>query len=692
MAPKKATSNLLHPSAIVDAECLTRVPVRPSRSTANKNPTAPVINAKQKRGTQAKIQADKARKELKKVQKAERRTASVHRIAEREDSMQRDDGKRQSLRPDLHLIHVPPVHTSTALKVIHDSAISSIERGEPETHAFAEASPEPSIPPVSAVDSASEGQVDDAGDQKNDFADSAGDSGGDLDYLTCSGDALDEDEDRANDSNFDIAVMAEELGDIDADDKDMDDLGMEPVGLSNSTKGLWKKFLASEKAKEGNKKKKTALRSQIIEKWKEAVTAPMRSVTSMATKCKAPASEKFVYESKRVKAVAEIGGLKSGWKRYLTRSENSSKTSLTNGEDSDAPIEGEFEKDEGAEVLCAARAAHRTNNITQHEGSITTNLVKKKQVGIVLKPAAIAEIDKKERGAGCVNKQPTPYWCNKDLPFPARGKHLLLWQRKFIPALISWAATLPDPFGSNSHSDFKSMVKSIWTKIFIGLPELDDNGKPRSEHPAIYAVAQVALRTYRRDIGKTALRILDMIWNSADMEGNYTTIKRRKAWIEAQLKSKNFLYLDLQVTTHPGAFRGPLIMETFAYHLQLTMKSEVEYGEPAGALALCSAAVQRALAVWKDEMNSIKEPDDSARHGGARNSKESFKDEPWGNEAKIYYNRTKGLKEPKWHAICQDAHAHLQHKNNDFMIDLTADSSEGADNVDDNIRMSEDDD
>ncbi|KAL6299215.1 hypothetical protein BKA93DRAFT_830090 [Sparassis latifolia] len=634
MAPKKATSNLLHPSAIVDAECLTRVPVRPSRSTVNKNPTAPVINAKQKRRTQAEIQADKARKELKKVQKAERRTA--------------------------------------------------IERGEPETHAFAEASPEPSIPPVSAVDSESEGQVDDAGDQKNDFADSAGDSGGDLDYLTRSGDALDEDEDRANDSDFDIAVMAEELGDIDADDEDMDDLGIEPVGLSNSTKGLWKKFLASEKAKEGNKKKKMALRSQIIEKRKEAATAPMHSVTSMATKRKAPASEKFVYESKRAKAVAEIGGLKSGWKRYLARSENSSKTSLTNGEDSDAPIEGEFEKDEGAEVLRAARAAHQTNNITQHEGSIATNLVKKKQVGIVLKPAAIAEIDKKECGAGRVNKQPTPYWCNKDLPFPAHGKHLLLWQRKFIPVLISWAATLPDPFGSNSHSDFKSTVKSIWTKIFIGLPELDDNGKPRSEHPAIYAVVQVALRTYRRDIGKTALRILDTIWNSADMEGNYTTIKRRKAWIEAQLKSKNFLYLDLQVTTHPGAFRGPLIMETFAYHLQLTMKSEVEYSEPVGALALCSAA--------KDEMNSIKEPDDSARHGGARNSKESFKDEPWGNEAKIYYNRTKGLKEPKWHVICQDAHAHLQHKNNDFMIDLTADSSEGADNVDDNIRMSEDDD
>ncbi|KAL6298937.1 hypothetical protein BKA93DRAFT_830273 [Sparassis latifolia] len=608
------------------------VPVRPSRSTANKNPATPVINAKQKRRTQAEIQADKARKELEKVQKAERRTVS-------------------SLRPDLHLIHVPPVHTSTALKVIHDSAISSIERGEPETHAFAEASPEPSIPPVSAVDLESEGQVDDAGDKENDFADSAGDSGGDLDYLTCSGDALDEDEDRANDSDFDIAVMAEELGDIDADDEDMDDLGMEPVGSSNSTKGLWKKFLASEKAKEGNKKKKTALRSQIIEKRKEAATAPMRSATSMATKCKAPASEKSVYESKRAKAVAEIGGLKSGWKRYLAHSENSSKTSLTNGEDSDTPIEGEFEK---------------------NEGSIATNLVKKKQVGIVLKPAAVAEIDKKKRGAGRVNKQPTPYWCNKNLPFPARGKHLLLWH----------------------HSDFKSTVKSIWTKIFIDLPELDDNGKPRSEHPAIYAVAQVALRTYRSDIGKTALRlrILDTIWNSADMEGNYTTIERRKAWIEAQLKSKNFLYLDLQATTHPGAFRGPLIMETFAYHLQLTMKSEVEYGEPAGALALCSAAVQQALTVWKDGTNSIKEPDGSARRGGARNSKESFKDEPWGNEAKIYYNRTKGLKEPKWHAICQDAHAHLQRKNNDFMIDLTADSSEGADNVDDNIRMSEDDD
>ncbi|GBE89319.1 hypothetical protein SCP_1503270 [Sparassis crispa] len=692
MAPKKATSNLPHPSPLVDAEGSRPVVVRPSRSTANKNPAGPVINAKQKRRMQAEIQADKKRKELEKAQKAEQRTASIHRIAEREDSMRREDGKRQSLRPDLHLINVPLVHTSIVQKAIHDSAISSIEEGEAKAPTFAGASPEPSIPPGSAFDSESEGQVDDAGETEIDIADSAGDSGEDLDYIAPSGDAEDEDEDLGNDSDFDVAMITGELGGIDAGDEGAEDIGMEPAGLSRSMKGTWKKFLASETArKERNKKNKTALRSQIIDKRKEAPTAPARGASSMATKCKAPASEKLAHENKCAKAV-ETGGLKPGWRRYLARSDNSSKTSLTHGGESDAPIEGEFDKDEGTEVLHAVRATRQTDD-TQREGSTATNLVKIKPVGIVLKPAAIAEIDKKERGAGRVNKQAATSWSNKDLPFPAaRGRQLLVWQRKFIPTLITWAATLPDPFGSNSHSDFKSTVRLIWTKIFIDLPELDVDGKLRSEHPAIHAVAQAALRTYRSDIGKTALRIIDTIWESVDMVGNYTTVERRKAWIEARLNNKNFLYLDPESTAHPGTFRGPLITETFAYHLQLTIKSEVDYGEPTGALALCTAAVQRALTVWKDGMNSLKEPDGSARHGGARNSKESFKDEPWGNEAKIYYNRTKGLKEPKWHAICQDAHAHLQRRNNNLTIDLTADSSEGGANVDDDIRMSDDDD
>ncbi|GBE86813.1 hypothetical protein SCP_1000550 [Sparassis crispa] len=540
-------------------------------------------------------------------------------------------------------------------KAIHDSAISSIEEGEAKAPTFAGASPEPSIPPGSAFDSESEGQVDDAGETEIDIADSAGDSREDLDYIAPSSDAEDEDEDLGNDSDFDVAMITGKLGGIDAGDEGAEDIGMEPAGLSRSMKGTWKKFLASETArKEKNKKNKTALKSQIIDKHKEALTAPARGASSTATKCKAPASEKLAHENKCAKVV-ETGGLKPGWRRYLARSDNSSKTSLTHSGESDAPIEGEFDKDEGTEVLRAVRATHQTDD-TQREGFTATNLVKIKPVGIVLKPAVIAEIDKKERGAGHVNKQAATSWSNKDLPFPAA------WRRQ----LLVW-----------HHSDFKSTVRLIWMKIFIDLPELDVDGKLRSEHPAIHTVAQAALRTYRSDIGKTALRIIDTIWESADMVGNYTTVERRKAWIKAHLNNKNFLYLDPESTVHLGTFRGPLITETFAYHLQLIIKSEVDYGEPTGALALCTAAVQRALTVWKEGMNSLKEPDGSACRGGARNFKESFKDEPWGNEAKIYYNRTKGLKEPK---------------NNNLTIDLTADSSEGGANVDDDIRMSEDDD
>ena len=46
--------------------------------------------------------------------------------------------------------------------------------------------------------------------------------------------------------------------------------------------------------------------------------------------------------------------------------------------------------------------------------------------------------------------------------------------------LIDWAASLEDPFASNSHKDIATVVKSNWDQI---QPELAD----RHNHPAILA-------------------------------------------------------------------------------------------------------------------------------------------------------------------------------------------------------------
>lgn len=89
------------------------------------------------------------------------------------------------------------------------------------------------------------------------------------------------------------------------------------------------------------------------------------------------------------------------------------------------------------------------------------------------------------------------------------------------------------------------------------------------------------------------------------MQG-YATIEARKEWVQRELQGARFLYAnpDAEVghfcsyytvltalQTQRGAFRGHLVLETFAYHLNMTMNAPCTHGKPAAALALSAAAV-----------------------------------------------------------------------------------------------------
>ncbi len=110
---------------------------------------------------------------------------------------------------------------------------------------------------------------------------------------------------------------------------------------------------------------------------------------------------------------------------------------------------------------------------------------------VVLKDADVQEIDVRER----VKKS---HWKNKDLPFENFVRDLSVWQQKFIPSLIYWAtSTIPEPFDTTNHLDFKTTVQDLWTKIFPYLtPKLED-GSTRAEHPAVHNVVHSCCQASR---------------------------------------------------------------------------------------------------------------------------------------------------------------------------------------------------
>jgi hypothetical protein len=75
-------------------------------------------------------------------------------------------------------------------------------------------------------------------------------------------------------------------------------------------------------------------------------------------------------------------------------------------------------------------------------------------------------------------------YTNANLPFPRDGrfaKYLKKWQTTFLAGIIEWAATLEEPFGSNSHPDLPTTVQDTWNRVF---PDL----RNESENPAVLSM------------------------------------------------------------------------------------------------------------------------------------------------------------------------------------------------------------
>ncbi|KAE9383248.1 hypothetical protein BT96DRAFT_1038275 [Gymnopus androsaceus JB14] len=109
----------------------------------------------------------------------------------------------------------------------------------------------------------------------------------------------------------------------------------------------------------------------------------------------------------------------------------------------------------------------------------------------------------------------------------------------------------------------------------------------------------------------------------------------------------SFLRLQGQ---HLGRFRGLLVVKNFTFHLTWALSSSNDSGHPRGALALSTAAVERALTMWK--------AGDTPNHKSVRNGEASFSEE-WAPNVAKFFGLAGDLKLLKWDEVFSAAETHL---------------------------------
>ncbi|KAK0227355.1 hypothetical protein EDD85DRAFT_957974 [Armillaria nabsnona] len=338
-----------------------------------------------------------------------------------------------------------------------------------------------------------------------------------------------------------------------------------------------------------------------------------------------------------------IGGLVANWdKIYQQSAPTASVTSLAlsgrgdKTEDNFKNPPGEFEHDEDVEMVKEARKAKEPSKTWNPAVSAGKAMkVDKKSVVVKLELANINEIDSKEHEKAKPRKST---WKFEDLPLPSAAD-IKLFKTNVIVPILDWAGMLEDQFSTNGHSDLKPTVVLLWTNTFGHLPRHLNEAKKelRVDHPAIMGVA--------------ALAAISRNWNHPELKG-CKTAEQRAEWVRNALKNKWFVYDKLENTAAEGrgAYLGPLLVQTMAYHIHHTISTPTTFGPPAGALALAVAALKRALQVWKKGINSLAGKQ-------SKNSPDSFGEELWATVVKQHYKNTSVLSKDKWNKIylrCQE--------------------------------------
>ncbi|KAH9174066.1 hypothetical protein EDB89DRAFT_2068010 [Lactarius sanguifluus] len=339
----------------------------------------------------------------------------------------------------------------------------------------------------------------------------------------------------------------------------------------------------------------------------------------------------------------------------LSQSRPSSRTSAwshmqstSNGLDGGVWPSGTFDDDEDPHSLQAARAAKKAKAPVQHQtgsrpsASYTNNrttsvvgpVVKKKDIntaGLTRGPIVKSE----------GNELSKPYRLLKvsDIPITGEREHAQ-WDR-IVRGVLDWAGTLPDTFGTNEHPDLLDTIQDLWDKC---LPKRIEDVRA---NPAIKKVVIDRLNKWRSTIGKKVVAVIN------DFIKHDVTLRRDSAevatFVRGLLPYPNeqpvafpLIYSDPEASK--GSWLAPMLLQVFAVHLRRVTTAPTNFGFPAGALALSTAALERGLTLFKTGVN--------IRDKKAANSADrAFDNNPWGTIACQYAKSTCDLSERKWRQV-----------------------------------------
>ncbi|KIM35954.1 hypothetical protein M413DRAFT_428169 [Hebeloma cylindrosporum] len=361
------------------------------------------------------------------------------------------------------------------------------------------------------------------------------------------------------------------------------------------------------------------------------------------------------------------GGLLTGWANKLAKqrletisARNASSREAV--EDQEDPLEyagGEFDEDEPIESVKAARDMKRST-VSVRGNRLTT--VK------VIEPVA-SETSSTGRRVKKVR------YTFSSLPFPrgaASTTYTRDWRKAFKSTLIHWAATLEDPFGTNSVMD--DIVTEIWKAVFPSIANEVDG----TSRDAIIHVAADALTDWRSAMGKEGLRLV----RHALKEEGVTQDDAADA-VEYYLENYRFIYQNPDDDTgNKGAFLSPLVSTCLAVHLKKTIHNVKQYGYPVGALAMATAVLERGLDLIKaghvtlDGTDADVFDDDTASSKKRKiNRYAGFTDAAWGAKTRGWASAVGRLDSVKWTTILQAAVGKLDWSADEGDVDEDANSA-----------------
>ncbi|KAJ6463660.1 hypothetical protein DFH09DRAFT_1227135, partial [Mycena vulgaris] len=453
-----------------------------------------------------------------------------------------------------------------------------------------------------------------------------------------------------------------------ADEHSEDDSANDISDDHEAVAAFLKSRQAKKKAGKAAKAPKAVLRAEINDAGRFTIPAEVSLKRKPSGQV---ASQSIEVQPKKSKTV--LGGMVKGWKSIIApktskapqstvtargrADSNASMPSLVSSRASSVTMSstnkssvvslpiGEFDNEESQASLLAARGSKSANVIADATAKMGISLVAK---------------DVQLKVDGKVKREPKPQFTNAHLPFPnnSHSKDLKFWQAAFIVEMYSWGASKQDIFAINSHPDFKDLVTELWNLHFGAYPIND----------AVYAQAAAAFRNYRSKMGKTGIKNVHDAVNSDDLP----TIEDRAEWVRNKLFDSNFVYEKRRGDVQTGAYRGELLLRTFAAHLGAVKNCDVFYGHPVGALATACAATERALHMYKTGTCST----DGVKRKGKR-SAASFVAVPWAARAKAYLPGIMKLSDQKWAKIIALATPFI-----DNAAQITADDTEGDESED----------